>query len=161
MAAKGAAMSEEKQRAGAELAHGAMARVEERGVARTEEAKEALAEMSQLSEVVGVPADRRSMFLRELCRSPVVGRAARYAGLALSSLYRLKREDERFSAAWDEALTRAVDDIEQVAIDRALEKSDKLLEMILKAKRPQEYRERVDVQVAAVGRIEVDLVPMD
>ncbi|MHC4121372.1 MAG: hypothetical protein ACYSWO_28195 [Planctomycetota bacterium] len=147
--------------AGARLAHGAMDRVEERGVARTEEAKEALAEMSQLADVVGIPSDRRALFLRELSRSPVVGRAARFAGLSLSGLYRLKREDERFSAAWDEALTLAVDDIEQAAIDRALEKSDKLLEMILKAKRPEEYRERVDVKVAAVGRIEVDLVPMD
>lgn len=147
--------------AGAELGHGAIERAEKRGVARTEEAQAALAEMSQLSDVVGVPVDRRALFLRELARSPVVGRAARYAGVSLSSLYRLKREDERFSAAWDEAMVCAVDDIEQAAIDRALEKSDKLLEMILKAKRPDEYREKVDVKVAAVGRIEVDLVPMD
>jgi hypothetical protein len=147
-------------RGGGELGHGALARVEERGVARTEEAQAALAEMSQLADVVGVPTDRRALFLRELARSPVVGRAARFAGLSLSNLYRLKREDERFSAAWDEALTAAVDDIEQAAIDRALEKSDKLLETILKAKRPEEYRERVDVQVAAVGQIVVDLVPM-
>lgn len=147
--------------AGAELGHGAIERAEKRGVARTEEAQAALAEMSQLSDVVGVPADRRALFLRELARSPVVGRAARYAGVSLSSLYRLKREDERFSTAWDEAMVCAVDDIEQAAIDRALEKSDKLLEMILKAKRPDEYREKVDVKVAAVGRIEVDLVPMD
>jgi len=145
---------------GADRAHNALARVEERGVARTEEAQAALAEMAELAPS-SITIERRALFLRELMRSPVVGRAARQAGISVNSVYRLKREDERFSMAMDEALTAAIDDIEQVAIDRALEKSDKLLEMILKSKRPEEYRERVDVAVAVAGRIEVDLVPMD
>lgn len=139
----------------------AIAAVEERGVARTEEAGEALREMIGLAETTVVSVERRAVFLRELCRSPVVGRAARQAGVSTAALYRLKAADKRFSAAWDEAMTTAVDLIEQAAIDRALVKSDKLLEMILKAKRPDEYTPAVNVAVAARGIIEVNLVPMD
>jgi hypothetical protein len=137
--------------------------MEERGEARTLEAGEALAAEAQLVEVpVGraITVERRAMFLRELMRSPVVGRAARCAGVALGALYHLRGADARFALAWDEAMSVAVDDIEQVAIDRALDKSDKLMEMVLKAKRGDEYRDRVDVAVVAVGEIIVDLVPM-
>lgn len=140
---------------------GTIARAEEREVARTDEGKAALAEMTSVPLSSRVTAERRAIFLRELSRSPVVGTAARAAGIPLAKAYRLKGSDPRFSAAWDEALTVAVDRVEEVAIARAMRKSDKLMEMVLKAKRPEEYRERVDVAVALRGEIIVDLVEMD
>ena len=136
--------------------------MEEAGVARTEHGQEALAaeiSLPEVTDIASISVDRRALFLRELMRSPVVGRAARQAGLALRDVYALKRADQRFSAAMDEAMSCAIDDIEQAAVDRALAKSDKLLEMLLKAKRPGEYRDTLKVEHSVVGDIEVDLVP--
>jgi hypothetical protein len=54
--------------------------------------------------------------------------------------YTWKGEDEDFSKAWEEAYEEATDDLEQVAHDRAVEKSDSLMAMFLKARRPNVYR---------------------
>jgi hypothetical protein len=109
----------------------------------------------------GIDAPRRAVFLRELMRSPVVGVAARRAGLTRGAVYRERERDALFRAAWDQALTGAVDDVEQVLVEKAQGGDLKAIEMVLKAHRPERYRERHEVQVVQDAVIEVSLVGVD
>lgn len=86
--------------------------------------------------------------------------AARAIGRARSRAYGLRAEDPDFAAAWSDAVDEAIDRLEREAWRRAVEGleepvfyqgkvcgvvrrySDRMLEMLLKAHRPEEYRER-------------------
>ena len=79
-----------------------------------------------------------------------------------------KARDAEFAAAWELAYEAGTDAFEDVGRQRAvagvarpvfyqgvqvgetIEASDRLLELFLKARRPEKYRERVDVQHSAV-----------
>ena len=102
---------------------------------------------------------RQALFLQALARKPIVGRAAKAAGMTTAGVYALRKRSPAFAAAWDEALCAGVDDLEECAIDRAKEKSDPLMALLLKGMRPETYRERVDLAIAARTDIVVDLVP--
>jgi hypothetical protein len=108
----------------------------------------------------GIDAQRKALFLRELMRSPVVGTAARRAGLTRSAVYRERDRNDLFRLAWEEALVGAVDDVEQVLVEKAQGGDLKAIEMVLKAHRPERYRDRHEVAVVADSVIEVTLVPM-
>jgi len=100
---------------------------------------------------------RQALFLQALKDKPIVGRAARRAGVTVATAYRMRKRSPVFAAAWDESLCAGVDTLEECAIDRALSKSDKLLEMLLKGMRPETYREKVDALAAMRVNIVVDL----
>lgn len=104
---------------------------------------------------------RQAVFLQALKEKPIVGRAAEMAGITVSTAYKLRGRSPAFAAAWDDAVVRGVDGLEEVAMERALEKSDKLMELFLKGLRPERYREKLDVNVDARVEIVVDLVPGD
>lgn len=106
-----------------------------------------------------VDAVRRAVFLQALAEKPVVSRAAAAAGIQVSSAYRLRQKDPAFAAAWDDAAARAAGSLEERAYDRAMEKSDKLMELMLKGNMPEKYREKLDVAVSNKTQIVVDLVP--
>ncbi len=124
----------------------------------------------------------RQRFLETLRATGNVSAAARAVGLARSSAYRLRRRDAAFAAAWDDAEQEAVDLLEQEARRRALDgvaeplmgggklirdddgrvmtirrHNDRLLEMLLKAHRPERFRDRADPRPvegeAAGGRL--------
>lgn len=58
-------------------------------------------------------------------------------------MYEWRDDDPDFAAAWAEAEETAIDALEKVARDRATEgKSDRMLEILLKAHRPEKYVER-------------------
>ena len=102
---------------------------------------------------------RRRMFFTELQRTPIIGVAARAAGLTVAKVRACREADPRFAAAWDHALTQSVDAVESKLLEKALAGDLRAIESVLKAKRPEEYRERLEVGVATRGIIEVDLVP--
>lgn len=102
---------------------------------------------------------RQALFLQALKRTPIVGRACREAGVSVATAYRLRKRSRAFAQAWDESLGAAVDEIEQRAIDRAMDDSDRLMVKVLEAKRPEEYSPKVDMGAAARVQIVVDLVP--
>ena len=62
---------------------------------------------------------------------PLVSRA--------SKLLTCARKDPAFAADWDNAHETAVDALEDIAVSRAKAENDKLLELLLKAKRPEVY----------------------
>jgi hypothetical protein len=93
-----------------------------------------------------------------------VQRACLLAGLSRRVAYAWKRADQAFAQAWNEALDRGADALEDEAVRRAHEGvlkpvfqngakvgeervySDRLLEVLLKAHRPWKYRENVKVE---------------
>lgn len=89
--------------------------------------------------------DWRALFLEALRRSPSVSTAARMAQISRQHVYKARAADAEFAAAWDDALEQAVDDLVAAAWKRARGKSDVLAIFLLKAHRPEVYRERIEV----------------
>lgn len=81
----------------------------------------------------------RKAFLDALEVGDSISRAATVAGGTASNFKRWRDEDEAFAEDWREAEEAGTDFIEDAATDRALKKSDPLMAMILKARRPDKY----------------------
>lgn len=89
----------------------------------------------------------REAFLTVLADSCNVSEAARAAGVPRRTVYNWRADDTEFAAAWDEAVETASDALEQVARDRAMSgQSDRMLEILLKAHRPDKFKERAAVE---------------
>jgi hypothetical protein len=111
-------------------------------------------------------------FLHHLGRTGSVTLAAARAGLKRRMLYRLKAADEGFAGRWDEALNLGVERLQDDAMRRALEGTERpvyrngqkvgsvqqfdnrLLQFLLKAHRPETYSERAK---AAASPLPFDL----
>lgn len=109
----------------------------------------------------------RERFLEVLRERANVSEAAASAKIARTTAYAWRQSDPEFASAWDNALEAAADALEAEAWRRAVsgierpiiwkgevtgtvrEYSDRLLECLLRAHRPEKYRERYQVQVAA------------
>lgn len=122
-------------------------------------------------------------FLAALAESGNVSTACRSVGIDRSTPYDVRKEDADFAAAWDGALDQATDALEAEARRRAHaglvrkkfdkgqpvidpetgsqyvehEYSDTLLIFLLKAHRPEKFRERyeVDAKVKVSGAMEI------
>lgn len=81
--------------------------------------------------------------LRETCN---VSEGCRAAGIARSTSYKWRGEDPEFAAAWDDAEEEATDALEKVARERAIDSSDRMLEILLKAHRPNKFKDRVQTE---------------
>lgn len=106
-------------------------------------------EPSDFSEFAGTWKER---FLTVFEDSMLVSEACRAAGIARSTSYRERKADAKFAAAWKEVEERAVEELEQIAYERARDGSDRLVEFLLKAKRPDTYRERLSIEDDRVKR---------
>lgn len=105
-------------------------------------------------------AKQQERFLKELRRRANVSAAARKAKVGRRTAYDWYKADPDFAKAWDDALEEAVDGLEEAAWRRARdgtlkpvyqqgrkvgqirEYSDTLTVTLLKAHRPEKYRER-------------------
>lgn len=87
----------------------------------------------------------RLKFLDGLRMHGIVTRAAKDAGIHRDTAYFERQQDPTFATEWKEALDRGVDMLEDVAKMRAYDGSDTLLIFLLKAHRPEKYRERYDI----------------
>lgn len=81
----------------------------------------------------------RKAFLDALGVGDSESTAAAKAGGTIREFRKWKKEDEYFAADWDEAIEEGTDFIEDIATQRAILKSDPLMAMILKARRPEKY----------------------
>lgn len=84
----------------------------------------------------------RETFLESLRLVPNVSAASRAAGFGRSAAYQWRNEDSEFAMEWDEAIEESIDSLEQVAFERAKDQSDRMLEILLKAHRPDKYVEK-------------------
>jgi hypothetical protein len=112
---------------------------------------------------------RKEQFLKELANRANVSDAARAAGVGRRTAYDWRAADEAFAAAWDEAVEHAVDELEREAWRRAAEGfdepvyqkgelvgtvrrySDHLMSVLLKAHRPEKFRERTQTELTGPG----------
>lgn len=103
---------------------------------------------------------RRAAFLKALAETGNISAAARAAKASRSRAYQLKAADPGFAAEWADALETAIDALDAEARRRALDGvetphfhqgrvagtvrkySDTLLMFLLRAHRPERYRER-------------------
>jgi hypothetical protein len=85
-----------------------------------------------------LPYERR--FLNALRSGLTVTRACIEAEVAFSTVHSWRTHDPEFKAKWDEAMEQGTDRLEDVARDRAVAGSDRLLIFLLKGRRPEKYR---------------------
>lgn len=109
--------------------------------------------------------DWRDIFIDALSTSGVVSTACKVAGIHHSTAYDERRRNEAFAASWDTALVGAVEGMEQEAWRRAVQGndepvfqrgeqigmvrkySDTLLIFLLKANKPEKYRDNYKAPV--------------
>ena len=84
-------------------------------------------------------ADWAPAFLATLAQMANVRAACQAAGIARQTAYDRRAADEDFAALWAEAIEEAVDLLEAEAWRRACGESDRLLESLLRAHRPELY----------------------
>lgn len=88
----------------------------------------------------------RKAFLQAFSETCNVSEACRRANIGRRAAYDWREADPSFAAEWDEAEQEAVDMLEKAAWERATtDKSDRMLEILLKAHRPEKYVERSKV----------------
>ena len=86
-------------------------------------------------------------FLNALSIGGSVARACRYVGMARANPYRWLESSEEFAEQFAVAKEYGVQRLEDWALSRAMDSdnpSDRLTEFLLKAARPEVYRDRVD-----------------
>lgn len=115
-------------------------------------------------------------FLFHLREVPNVTRAARLCGLSPKSFRNHKKSNATFSEAWDDALEEAIETCELEVHRRAFEGTDKpitymgnvtgtykeysdsLATFLLKAHRPERYRERTEIDMTVTMSVAERLV---
>jgi len=90
--------------------------------------------------------DWKPVFLSVFREGGSVRRAAEVAGIHRTTAYKAADSDEQFNTAWRAAEEDFVDLVEAEAVRRAFAGSDRLLELLLKSRRPQVYRSNYDVR---------------
>jgi len=100
--------------------------------------------------------EKKARFLKTLRETGVVSQACDAADLGRTTAYEWRDSDEEFAQQWDEALSACIEDAEAEAWKRGRLKSDLLLMFMLKAHKPELYREttRVEQTGADGGPIE-------
>jgi len=89
-------------------------------------------------------------FLAVLAEGSTVEIAARACGKDRSTCYRRRQADKEFAEAWDTAIESGTDLIEQRLIERAMNYSDQLILALMKARRPDVWKERHSVEHSRV-----------
>jgi hypothetical protein len=84
---------------------------------------------------------KRAIFLENLRKFGSVYFACRQANIARSTAYDARNSDADFARAWESAKEDALDLLEASAHKRAHNASDTLIIFLLKAGRPEKYRD--------------------
>jgi hypothetical protein len=114
----------------------------------------------------------KELFLEHFARVGIITAAAQAAGCSRRAIYSCQEHDEGFALAFREAEHQAVEALEReawrravegtpsrrtsywrgkpVGTDEKVEYSDQLLMLLLRARKPDMYREKVDVAVSQV-----------
>ena len=99
----------------------------------------------------GPRADWAGRFCEVFAATGNVRLAAGAAGVSRDAPYKRARRSPAFAARWERAREDAIDTLEAEARRRALTGSDTLLMFLLRAHRPERYREtlRIDIRAEA------------
>ncbi len=76
-----------------------------------------------------ITPDRQRKFIAHLAATGIVKQAAKHIGASLEALYKLRQRPgaEEFSAAWDLAVDRGVERLEDCALARAIEGEERMV----------------------------------
>ncbi len=129
-------------------------------------------------QTIRTPKKQRK-FLETLCETANVRLACQSASLSRSAVYHWRKSDSLFAEAWAEAMEIAADVLEAEARRRAYEGveepvgfykgepsatvrrySDTLLIFLLKAARPEKYRDNLTAEIGGALGLHVERVPM-
>lgn len=94
---------------------------------------------------------KKKAFLSAYAEMGVISHACKAAGISRRQYYRWTEHDQTFAAEVREAEIEAVEALEREARRRALKLSDTLLIFLLKASRPEKYRDHSSVDVTSGG----------
>lgn len=95
----------------------------------------------------------REVFIATLAKTGQVTLSAKAAKIDRVTAYAWRKKNEEFALAWNRALDLAGDMLEDEAVNRAMNGSDGLLTLLLKAHKPERFRERSEVQLT--GSLEI------
>ncbi|MDB4876438.1 MAG: hypothetical protein JWM41_2884 [Gemmatimonadetes bacterium] len=92
---------------------------------------------------------RQLRALKAYVASGRVNTACKAAQVQYSTWYRWIAEDRDFARAFEQAKEMLADDLEGVAVERAKEGSDTLLITLLKALKPEKYRDKQTITIVS------------
>ena len=93
-------------------------------------------------------ADQKQRYLAAIARVGTLTAGCRDARCSRHTVYKWREHDAEFAIAEHDAREGFADRLEEEAVRRATNPeggSDRMLEMLLKAVRPDKYRERLDI----------------
>ena len=96
----------------------------------------------------------RPAFLQTLKETGNVLLSCRVAGISRKQAYKTRQTNAAFAAEWADCMDDAIDMLEDIAVQRAKTVSDVLLIFLLKAHRPEVYRETVNLRIEHARIIE-------
>lgn len=99
---------------------------------------------------------KEDKFIAALARGLSVTAAAKAARIGRTTCYERRAEDPDFKARWEDARDVSVEELEEIAYKRARASSDTMLIFLLKARKPEIYKDRHDVTLA--GGIEIKTI---
>jgi hypothetical protein len=100
-------------------------------------------------------------FLKALAENGVVLTACDASGVSRCRAYQKRREDPKFAAAWEQAIEDAADRLEAEAVKRARKRSDRLLEFLLKARRPEVFGDHLTIRVIEEAKRRAYALPQE
>lgn len=95
--------------------------------------------------------EKGARLLRQLALGRSVSAACRAEKIGRATYYEWRKDDPAFAAAADAAIEEGTDRLEDVARRRAEKESDTLLIFLLKARRPERYRETMRHEMTGAG----------
>ncbi len=93
-----------------------------------------------------VKPDQLDAFITALAGGSTVTAACKAGRMAKQTAYDWRQRDEDFAVRWADAVEEGTDALEDEAHRRAMETSDSLLMFLLKARRPDKFRDKVAVE---------------
>lgn len=100
--------------------------------------------------------DWKPAFLKALAEHGTVTLAAAAADIARSTAYLERQRDEDFALAWADVEHTVTEQLEKKALDLALDGDTRMIEFLLKARKPTAYRES-RFQIEHSGKVAHDL----
>lgn len=85
----------------------------------------------------------RAAFIAALREGWSIAGACNAAGFGTSAAYDWRHDDSEFAAEWDAAVDEGTDRLEDEARRRAMDTSDTLLIFLLKGRRPEKFKDRM------------------
>jgi hypothetical protein len=102
-----------------------------------------------------IKENKKAPFLEAFARIGTISGAAEAVGISRYAVHDWKNNDPAFDEAFRQAETALTENLESVAVDKALKGDNQLIQFLLKARAPQKYTERYkhEIESAQFGQL--------